>query len=817
MYPRRIVFLFLCCFLFLGSNAQTGAADSLKKLLAKASGTEHVRLLCELAWTIRSSNNAPQVKAYARQAYNEAQKLNDKKGQAEALHKIGIGYYYADTYDTASSYYEQSYILARQIGDSSLAAQALGGTGNVYRVQGLYDQAVPYLKRAVAIYRKNNDKTNLGSYLTYLGDCYLYQNDFDNAEKNYRDALDMAQKSGDNYTVANSMFGLGNSNAYRGQFQKAIDWYEKSIPIADKIGNQAMISNSLAAEADAYRSLYNFPKTIETYLRAKKIAEKNNDQLNLAYVYSGLSDMYFTQRSIDTAKYYQNKSIAIARQIGDNNRLCSSLLTLADINAANHDTAAMPATTDEATSLAQLNQYDSHIAHGFRNKATVALWKKNYTQTESLLAQALTLADSAQDNQGRAEIYRILTDCYLRQSKTAEAIVSGDSAFAIAGRIGARGTQMDCALLLSKAHERRGEFSDALTYYKKVKELNDTINSPERTRNQTQQLMQYYFEKEQEHQRAEQARKEIEAKAREQRLTLIVGFGTVVLALLLIFMFFIYRGYRQKQRANIIITTQKKIVEEKNREVTESIQYASHIQQALLPPAEAIAQIFPEHFVFFRPRDIVGGDFYWVHERDDLKFFVVGDCTGHGVPGGFMSTLGITFLNEIIVDMQRSAPAEILDLLRNYVIGALNKTKKSGEQLSRDGMDIALCVIDTRAKKLHFSGANNGLYLIRGSTVGELMPDKQPIGVHEQEKPFTQTSIDIDGSITIVATTDGYPDQFGGDRGKKLLYNRFKKVLLDCQSQPIDRHARLLEAAFDQWKASHEQVDDVCVMGVRVG
>jgi serine phosphatase RsbU (regulator of sigma subunit) len=266
---------------------------------------------------------------------------------------------------------------------------------------------------------------------------------------------------------------------------------------------------------------------------------------------------------------------------------------------------------------------------------------------------------------------------------------------------------------------------------------------------------------------------------------------------------------------NPIHTSLFRDVKQQENELLESIEYASLIQAALLPPSEIIRKVFGDHFVLYLPRDIVSGDFYWIAKKDDLVYFAAGDCTGHGVPGALMSILGITFLNEIMAQRSTIHPNRILNLLREMVMKALHQTGNRNE--SDDGMDISLCILDTRAKVLHFSGANQPLYYIRKNELFEVRGDRMPIGISGfEEKPFTEHSLEMKKGDLVYLFSDGYADQFGGASGKKMKYGGFKKKLLEVHRDPLkDQHELLLDA-YVQWKGTYEQVDDILVMGIQI-
>lgn len=250
------------------------------------------------------------------------------------------------------------------------------------------------------------------------------------------------------------------------------------------------------------------------------------------------------------------------------------------------------------------------------------------------------------------------------------------------------------------------------------------------------------------------------------------------------------------------------------REIAESLKYASYIQQALFPNEALISRLVPEHFVFYQPREMVSGDFYYVSVHQNLIFLAVGDCTGHGVPGAFMSILGITFLNQIISRGSFHGAASILNQLREFVMHALSQTGEDAEQ--KDGIDLTLCIIDSRNSKLDFAGAFNPVYIARNQKLYEIAGDKMPVGVGaEEEKAFTGHAFDLEDQDTLYLFTDGYVDQFGGKEGKKFKYKSFRELLLNGSSQSMTEQKNSLVTTFNAWKGNQRQLDDVLVCGFR--
>lgn len=252
------------------------------------------------------------------------------------------------------------------------------------------------------------------------------------------------------------------------------------------------------------------------------------------------------------------------------------------------------------------------------------------------------------------------------------------------------------------------------------------------------------------------------------------------------------------------------------KELTQSLKYASYIQKALLPKSHALRRNFEEHFLLFEPRDIVSGDFYWMIKRKDLLYFAIGDCTGHGVPGAFLSILGISFLNQIVDRNENISAANVLNHLREYIMKALQQTGEEHEQ--KDGIDMALCVIDQNSKQLQFSGAFNPLYIIKNSNrLIEIPGDKMPIGIAaEMEITFKNHLIDFETGDLVYLFSDGFVDQFGGPEGKKYKYRPFRNLLLSICNLPMEEQKRSLKSALNEWRGTLPQLDDITIFGFRV-
>lgn len=262
---------------------------------------------------------------------------------------------------------------------------------------------------------------------------------------------------------------------------------------------------------------------------------------------------------------------------------------------------------------------------------------------------------------------------------------------------------------------------------------------------------------------------------------------------------------------------QRDVIGVQQNEIEENITYARRIQKAMLTPKNMMMQFLPNHFVLNLPKAIVSGDFFWVAQNKNYTVVAVADCTGHGISGAMMSMLGIAFLNEIVNNNNVTKSNTILEDLRKRIILSLHQEYSHDISFSRDGMDISICVIDIVESKMEYSGANNPIYILRNDDFIELKPDKMPIGIHEFfEEPFSTKEYELEQGDTVYMFSDGYADQFGGKKGKKLKYNKFKELLIEANKFPIQNQDEFLESKFNSWKGDLEQIDDVIVLGYQI-
>ncbi len=498
------------------------------------------------------------------------------------------------------------------------------------------------------------------------------------------------------------------------------------------------------------------------------------------------------------------------------------------------------ALTNVLTAKELFNKINSpNIVYAYRNIAQTYIELEKYDLAIANLDTALSMAGNNPRLLGN--IYYLMAKAELEKAKK----YNNNTAYQEAIRLGHRALeyltlakslylQNKVYSILYQAYAALGNyklaFENAINYIK----TNEILLNKEKTKAIQEMEAKYQAEKKQqeiEKQKLVIEKQTIEVKRQRMQRNALIAI--VILMALLAYVAF--RSYQQKKRDNLIIQQKNKELEQAYEEIRvqrdqlqvqkdkiqylltqlqDSIHYAERIQSAAMPTRETLAQWFDEYFIFFRPRDIVSGDFYWAKlVQNRFLAFTVADCTGHGVPGAFVSMLGISLLNEITQRRDIQTAAQVLEEMRKAIKESLKQTQDFGD--SKDGMDIAFCVYDKETHVLQFAGANNPLYFIRNGELTVYPAVKNPVAIYIREKPFETHEIKIQPGDTIYLSSDGFYDQPGGAEGKKYLRKRFKEFLLKIWNYPMEEQEKLFEQEFETWKNGHKQLDDVCVMGTR--
>ena len=561
---------------------------------------------------------------------------------------------------------------------------------------------------------------------------------------------------------------------------------------------------------DAHFKLSNYSEALKANFDACKLCEELKDTFELAHMYNSIGSIYRVSNKLDEAKEYFEKSIQLREITGDSVGLASNYNNIGIIYmmTAVYDTGM----TYWGKSLEiKLAIGDSIGAATTMNN--MAMYYRDIGETEKALDffnKALYIKQRVNDHASISMAYLNLGELFIKQGKQEK----GEEYYLMAleeAKI-SKTKQLESWVhnTLAKHYYSVEKYKEAYDNYLLHRNLQDTIFSEETAKNLEVVESRYENEK-----KAFQIKDLEKAKAaqEEKQQLIIISACTGILALLII-IFIVTKNYRQKKKDNYIISEQKAIVEEKNREITDSITYARRLQEAILPPDHLIKKYLPNSFVLFKPKDVVSGDFYWLETVGDKVIFAVADCTGHGVPGAMVSVVCSNALNRTVKELDIIEPAKILDKTRELVIATFEKSTENVQ----DGMDISLCALNTKTLELEYAGANNPLWILRNgaSEIEEIKANKQPIGVYDQIESFTNHKISLNEGDYLFLFSDGYADQFGGDKGKKMKYKPFKDLLITSIKQNLEEQKEILNDQFEIWRGDMEQVDDVCVIGIKV-
>lgn len=665
-------------------------------------------------------------------------------------------------------------------------------------------------------------------------------NEFDQAEKilveNTARAISIQDRNG----LAGCYYLLGSIYSDKGFYLKSKEQLLKSITIRDEIGDELGLAAGYSFLGSTYAHLGDYMQGIEYIQKSITLREKTGDKRGLANSYLSLYKIYIDIGESDKALASELKSLDICKEINDLQCVSGRLTNLGEIYQDRGDYQKALSYHFLALSISKQVNIKNRIAEVHENIAKNYNYTKQYEDALKHLDSCLTIRKLIGDEEGLVSANLVLTQINYNQHQFPKALENGKQALNAGLKLKLPYLIKDAHQVLSNTYDQLNNTDKALYHYKQYIVLRDSLYNIDKTKLIVRKELEFNFNKKQELQKLEVAKKlaETDAESRKQRIIILFTiFGIILLTIFLIFGLYQYRlkikSEKQLQYLNSdlnlknyqlleksdIIALQHSTIHQKNKEITDSIRYAQKIQTAMMPLKHEFEAYFKDSFVLFEPKDIISGDFFWITEKNGKIIFATGDCTGHGVPGGFMSMLGVSLLNEIINEHDLTEPALILSRLRKKVITALRQKGLSGEQ--QDGMDMTICVIDQTQLTLQYAAANHSFYLVRKKETGyileEFKGDKQPVGIFGSDlKPFKQHNVELKKDDVVYTMTDGYADQFGGPKGKKFKYKQLKEMLLSIQDHNLPGQEEIIKQRFIKWKGNLEQVDDVCLIGIKI-
>src|SRR6185312_2538445 len=462
------------------------------------------------------------------------------------------------------------------------------------------------------------------------------------------------------------------------------------------------------------------------------------------------------------------------------------------------------------------------LSSDYDNISSIYIYTGKYDEAIDYAKKCLQLSSETGDLRAMASGLGNIGSALYRKKKYTEAKHYMDSAILISKQTGVKNLLVNLYFDYAQMDSAMDNYPSAFGHYKAYITYRDSVKNEADTKKLVQEQMNYEFEKKEAIAKGEQDKKDAVTIADKRRQQIIMGSVSTGLLLVLIFSFLLFSRYRVAQKQKTIIEEQKLVVEEKNKEVLDSITYAKRLQDAILPPLSLIGQYFPDSLILYKPKDIVAGDFYWVQPLPDSILVAACDCTGHGVPGAMVSVVCSNALNRAVKEFKITEPGKILDKVRELVL----ETYEKSEGDIKDGMDISLLAISRQLSansyEIQWAGAYNSLWYTENGEMKEIAADKQPIGKTDNPKPFTTHTITLNPPSegreagVLYLFTDGFADQFGGPKGKKYKYKQLEGKLLAISGQPVAEQKNMLEKELDNWKGALEQVDDVLIIGIRV-
>lgn len=649
------------------------------------------------------------------------------------------------------------------------------------------EEIIKYATKALILSRSQNNEKYVLYFSKVLADQYFQEENYNNSISFYNEALNTAIQLNDFANIAEIKNNLGRIYEKRSMYDKAIKYYIEALKIKEKLNDKKGIASLYNSIGLIYYYQANSALALKNFNTALTIAQEIDLPLAIASIYNNIGLLYIDQRKFDSALVNFNKSLSFYEKIN--------------------------------------NLYG--ISTCYSNLGICYYSKNDLLMAEKYFNNAISIKEEIEDNFGLVSTYISLAVLYQKKKDYDKALDIIEKAINISSKLDYKEGLSRAYFVQSELFSQKGDYKKAYEQFIKYHVLQDSIFNEKNTKTISSLQEQY---------QAEKREKEIElANSKIKQQSILIYAALLVIALVLSLSFVILRSYRQKKKANellsaqnIEIIRQKNIIEEKNRDILSSITYAKRIQDAILPQSSFINKYLTHTFVLYLPKDIVSGDFYWFMPlSNDVILFAVVDCTGHGVPGAFMSIVGYNSLNQVIKEFSIHNPALILDKLNELVQQALH----TQEQEIKDGMDIALCWLNIKERRLRYAGANNPLYIIsndgtknyspvvvdkNNKYLYEIKANNQPIGAYVTQKKFNCHEFLLSENEEIVIFSDGYADQFGGHNGKKLKYKKFKELLLDNYTFSPEEQKNNLLNFIEEWKGTQEQIDDICVWGIKI-
>jgi serine phosphatase RsbU (regulator of sigma subunit) len=614
---------------------------------------------------------------------------------------------------------------------------------------------------------------------------------------------------------------IGFVHENKGENQKALKNYLQSLKILEEVNNKEGIAIALNNIGVLYNNLGDISQSLLYYDKGLKIMEELGDKNSIAACLNNIGYIYNYQGNLKEALTYFIKCLKIWKEIGNKNGLAYSLNNIGVIYKNLGESKKAMDYFMQSLKIREKIGDKRGIAESLNSIGAIYEQKNDIVTAINYFKKSLNIREEIEDFNGIAKCYYNISAVYFKEKKYNEAIEFISKSLRLSAKIGYPANIRNAANLLSQAYKATGNYKLALENHELYIKMRDSINNIETQKATITQQAKYEYDKqkiiEDEKHKAELKIKDQKAQADSKKQNSILASVSIVLLVVAFFSLMLYNRFKTTQQQKLIIEKkeketqeQKVIIEEKQKDILDSINYAKRIQYTLLAHDAFLKENLNEYFTYFNPKDIVSGDFYWATKQNNKFYLAVCDSTGHGVPGAFMSLLNIGFLSEAINEKGIENPNEVFDFVRMKLTDTISKEGQ------KDGFDGILICFDNTTSNITYAAANNAPVIIREGTILELESDRMPVGIGEKKENFVLYNIDAKPGDMLYLYTDGYPDQFGGPRGKKFMYRQLNQLLLAQHNNPLDEQLHELKNTFQKWKGDLEQVDDVTIIGIKL-
>lgn len=661
-----------------------------------------------------------------------------------------------------------------------------------------------------------------------IGSAYQLLNQFDSAVYYYRNGVLIAKPNRLDTIYSSIAYNLGLALSTIGNYQEAIKYALSGLEIDKKSNNLQHISSSLNGIAIIYQRWEIYDKALEYQLESIKISEKAQDQKEIANGNYNLGNIYCKLGKVEQGLKYLNLALEKYQDLLKSDTtnfyyrqgLSEALYSCGGVYLGRNELDKAISEYNKSLAIKHKTLDKLGISNIYNQLGTIYVLQERFPLAIRSFFQSLQYKTLINDPKGIAIAFFNIANVYYRQNEIGKSENFLQKCIETAKTIHEKETLKEAYWLLSEIFEIKNDKEKALEYFKLYTAYSDSVMNENTTKIVEELSVKYETD------RKEKENQILSLTIKKQKTLAFLLTGIIALVVLIVIILYIL--YRSKQRTNKIISSknnllkeqntrivnQNKIIESKNRDLTDSIVYAQRIQESLLTKTSELNKTLADAFILLKPKDIVSGDFYWFGKTDNKFIFAAIDCTGHGVPGAFMSLLGNSFLENIIYKDGITSPDKILDELNRSVQTSL----KQAETNNQDGMDMAICTIDLAEGYVEYSGAKNPLIYIRDHELKTIKGDKYPIGrsLYESVK-FTKHTIKPQSPTCFYMFSDGYADQFGGPNNSKFKIPNLRALLLKIHEEPMHEQQTILNKTIEDWKNGQEQIDDILIVGFKIG